>query len=34
MTARHILKWTAEYGTVVAESSEGMNETGFAGHML
>jgi choloylglycine hydrolase len=34
MTGKNTLTWTAKYGTVVAESSDGMNEKGLAGHML
>lgn len=34
MTGRKTLRWTARYGSIVAESSDGMNEKGLAGHML
>ena len=34
MTGKNTLKWTAKYGSVVAESSDGMNEKGLAGHLL
>lgn len=34
MTGRNTLSWTAKYGSIVAESSDGMNEKGLAGHML
>lgn len=34
MTGKQTLKWTAKYGTVLAESSDGMNEKGLSGHML
>jgi penicillin V acylase-like amidase (Ntn superfamily) len=34
MTGGNTLTWTAKYGSIVAELSDGMNEKGFAGHML
>lgn len=34
MTGKKTLAWTAKYGTVVAESSDGMNEKGLTGHLL
>lgn len=34
MTGRNTLSWTARYGSLVAEASDGMNEKGLAGHLL